>query len=434
MVAFQVIGLLAMLQPRPAALQAALGPLEPAHGCYLGAYIERDPVARDRIPVFENLVGKKHASYFHYVGYGMPFPFEWVKSLRALGRVPHIAWEPNGGLRDIADNGYLRGWAEAAHHAQVPIFLRFASEMNGDWQAWSGDPKLYIEKWRLVARIMHEVAPNVVMVWCPFAIPTNTIDAYYPGDDCVDWVGVNIYSVVRHDGNPKSPAGEDPRDQLRPVYERYSPRKPMAICEYAATHYCAALKQNTTDFALDNMRRMYESLPSQFPRVHLIDWFSVDTCKDKLAYNDYALTSDDRVLALYRGLVARDYFLSQIPIPSAAPAPPPPPVKPSIPLAAAGPSKGTPDKLAIALLGAPPDAVRGRVQILIELPPAAAGAWVTVYVDARVKGVSNMAPYSFSMDADALPAGEHRIRVEVADQSEIVRQTAEASFIIAPAS
>ncbi len=434
MIVFRILGFLAMFSPRADGPPVRLAPLEPAHGCYIGAYIERDPVARDRVEVFENLVGKKHATYFHYVGYGRPFPFAWVKQLRAMGRVPQIAWEPNDGLRGISDNAYLRGWAEAARHAGVPIFLRFASEMNGDWQAWSGHPRDYIDKWRLVANIMHDVAPNVVMVWCPFSIPDSTIDAYYPGDAYVDWVGVNIYSVFRHDGKADRLAGEDPRDQLRPVYERYSPRKPIAVCEYAATHYCAATKQKTTDFALDNMRRMYEALPAQFPRVHLIDWFSVDASREKLAYNDYALTSDDRVLALYRGLVARDYFLDQFPTAATEPPPAPAPAKPSIPLAAAAPSKTPVDRLSIALLGSAPDAVRGKVQILIEVPEALSGSWVTVYVDTRVKGVSNTAPYSFPLDADALAPGEHKIRVEVADQGDVVRDSAEASFLLQPAS
>jgi len=219
--------------PRPA-------PWEPSQGCYLGAYIELDPTARDDAAVFESLVGKRHVSYFHYVGYGRPFPFEWVKKLRDAGYVPHIAWEPNDGLDQVRDDDYLRGWAQAARHADTPIFLRYASEMNGDWQAWSGNPKLYIEKWRTMARVMREVAPNVILVWCPFAQPQRSIPDYYPGDEYVDWVGVNIYSVLRHDGDPAKLAAEQPTELLRYVYDLYADRKPIAVCEYAATHFCAA--------------------------------------------------------------------------------------------------------------------------------------------------------------------------------------------------
>ena len=59
---------------------------------------------------------------------------------------------------------YLHEFARAARDSKTPIFLRYASEMNGEWVPYHGDPKAYIEKFRLVARVMHAEAPNVAMV------------------------------------------------------------------------------------------------------------------------------------------------------------------------------------------------------------------------------------------------------------------------------
>jgi len=227
---------------------AALGAYEPEKGCYIGAYVELDNNVSGEIGHFEQLTGKKHATYFKYVGYGQPFPYKWVKDLHAKQAVPHIAWEPNEGLGPVKDDEYLHGWAQAAAHAGGPVFLRYASEMNGNWMAYSGDPDLYIAKWRLVYRIMHTEAPNVVMIWCPYATPRATIPLYYPGDDYVDWVGVNLYSVLHTDGDPAKPPAEDPRELLRYVYDLFAYRKPIAICEYAATHYCVATKTPAVDF------------------------------------------------------------------------------------------------------------------------------------------------------------------------------------------
>jgi hypothetical protein len=434
--------LLVLTQPGPPP-STSLGPLEPARGCYLGAYIELDPQVRDDVEAFEALVGKKHVSYLHYVGYGAPFPFAWVKALKARGCVPHIAWEPNDGLDKVRADDYLRGWAEAARQADCPIFLRFASEMNGNWQAWSGDAKLYIDKWRLVYRMIHEVAPKVVMIWCPFALPRATIDEYYPGDEYVDWVGVNIYSVICHDGHPDRPGREDPRDLLRPVYQRYADRKPLAICEYAATHYCAATRQATTDFALQAMRRLYESLPTEFPRVRMISWFSLDAARSGLAHNDYALTSDAQVLATYRELIRSDYFLSAVEQPApmavaagqpAAPAPtaaPAAPSRPPAPWAAASPAPGAVDALHIALLGTSPQAAQGRATIFVQLPNRWAGLMVTVYLDDRIKGIGNAPPLSFPVDLTALKPGLHLIKIEVTDAAEQVVATAQAAFAVA---
>ena len=447
MIAHGLAALLVLAQPSPKFMPA---PYEPARGCYIGAYIELDPVVKDDIAAFERLVGKKHATYFHYVGYGMPFPFRWVQELKAGGYVPHIAWEPNEGLAAVRDDDYLRGWAEAARHADVPIFLRFASEMNGTWQAWSGDPELYIEKWRLVYRVMHEVAPNVVMIWCPFATPRATIPMYYPGDEYVDWVGVNIYSVLRHDGQPNKIGGEDPRDLLRPIYEAYAKRKPIAICEYGATHYCVATKQRATEFAIKSMRKLYEALPTEFPRVKMINWFSVDAATSGLAHNDYALTTDQRVLTTYRQLIADEYFLSNVggrkPEVAMAEAKALPEVKPAaeaqrprLPLPegvelAAAQLSGTGNQIVIAVLGAPPDAARGRITVHAAVPERLLRGMVTVYLDGRVKLISNSPPFSFAVDADALKPGVHLVRVEVADESEQPVASAQAAFIVPEAS
>lgn len=425
----------------------SLGPYEPARGCYIGAYIELDPTVKGDAEAFENLTGKKHCSYFRYVGYGQPFPFAWVKELKARGQVPHIAWEPNQGLDAVQDDEYLRGWAEAARRADVPIFLRFASEMNGNWEAWSGNPALYVEKWRLVYRVMHQIAPKVVMIWCPFAVPQRTIPDYYPGDEYVDWVGVNIYSVKRHDGDPKKIAGQDPTDLLRYVYNLYASRKPIAICEYGATHYCKALRLRCPEFAVEKMRRLYSSLPTEFPRVRMINWFSVNAASDNLADNDYSVTTDPQVLAAYREIIASDYFISELqggPVVQVAAASgvseavvetPGEVTQPqpgtSVALAADKPASGSVAGVYIAILGAPPAAVRGRVQILVQLPDALLGSMVKVYLDGRIKGISNAPPFSFPVNADALEPGEHKIRVEVTDDSDVVRQEAEAAFVVA---
>ncbi|HCA48426.1 MAG TPA: hypothetical protein DEP45_14055, partial [Armatimonadetes bacterium] len=147
----------------------------PLEGCYLGGYIELDHLSGGDVDLFEQAVGVEHASYFRYVGYGSPFPFQWVNEMHRRGILPHIAWEPNNGLDQVRDDDYLRGWMEAAGRTRGPIFLRYASEMNGTWQAYSGNTREYIEKWRLLTRIARELAPNIIMVWCPFATPQSTI-------------------------------------------------------------------------------------------------------------------------------------------------------------------------------------------------------------------------------------------------------------------
>ncbi|GAW91654.1 copper amine oxidase domain-containing protein [Calderihabitans maritimus] len=172
--------------------------------------------------LINELTGKKHASFFYYVGYGQPFPEKWIEEVKSVGAIPHIAWEPNDGLDVVKDDEYLRTFARRLRETEVPVFLRFASEMNGAWTAYTGDPEKYVEKWRLVHDVMEEEAPNVIMVWTVFTFPQSNILDYYPGDDYVDWVGVNIYNVVYHNNDTRQKAAhEDPLELLDFVYNNF---------------------------------------------------------------------------------------------------------------------------------------------------------------------------------------------------------------------
>ncbi|HLJ56681.1 MAG TPA: glycosyl hydrolase, partial [Chthonomonadaceae bacterium] len=178
---------------------------EPAVGCYLGAYIDFDATLTERVrdetgtahaspTAFEAVAGKLHAMYFFYMGYGKRLPLDWVRELARQGKMVHIALEPNRGLGEVRDDAYLRRLADELKQSGARVFLRFASEMNGKWTRYHGNPGLYRAKFRLVHDVMRKRAPNVAMVWCPYATPRWNITEYYPGDDATDWVGVNMYS------------------------------------------------------------------------------------------------------------------------------------------------------------------------------------------------------------------------------------------------
>ena len=152
------------------------------------------------------------------------------------------------------------------------------------------------------------------MVWTPYCLPLWNVHHYYPGDAAVDWVGVNIYSVHHHNGNPDKPADwEDPQWFLNQFYRRYAKRKPIQVSEFATTHVCQACGEYTTEFAIGKMERMYEGLRKRFPRVKSIYWFSWDTISGGSAENNYSIFADPEKLATYRRMIASDYFLSRMP-------------------------------------------------------------------------------------------------------------------------
>ncbi len=289
---------------------------EPKEGAYLGAYVYQDTLINGSMHEFNRLTGKKHASFFLYVGYGQDFPQKWVEQVKQAGAIPHISWEPNNGLDEVKDDTYLREFAKKAREAGVPIFLRFASEMNGTWAAYSGDPQKYIEKWRLVHDVMEEEAPNVIMVWTVFTFPQATIKEYYPGDEYVDWVGINIYNVVYHNNNKNFSAWhEDPLELLDYVYDNYSHKKPIQISEFGATHYTTTDGKYYEDFAIDKISRMYNGLKTKYPRVKSIFYFNVNNLINApkgRRINNYALTDNENILKTYSELVKDKHFLSEI--------------------------------------------------------------------------------------------------------------------------
>lgn len=314
--------------------------LEPKVGRYVGAFIDRDERLREivsgnnyqvhrRPREFARLIGKPHSTYFTYVAYGQSVPRAWLEMCKRDGVIPHIAWEPKS-LHQVQDDKYLRGWAAALRAYNWPVFIRFAGEMNGFWTPYHGNPVLYRAKFRLVHQVLRRAAPRVATIWCVNSVPADTIANYYPGDDGCDWVGINLYSVPFYDNNPKRPALLDnPLALLEPVYKRYAARKPIAICEYAASHQAAADKVRRNDFAIEKMALLYGALPRLYPRVKMINWFDQNNLKYARAgrqLNNYSLTEQSAIANRYRTLVQAPDYLEQIPtefLPDAARKAPP---------------------------------------------------------------------------------------------------------------
>ncbi len=297
---------------------AKLAKHEPAHGLYIGAFVEYDAAIGPRnVQKFNQMTGKQHAMYFTYHKYGSPFPINWANQVKQAGGAIQLALEPGSGLASVRDDEYLRQFARDCKAFGAPIFLRYAAEMNGPWVKWHGNPQQYIEKFRLVARVMKEEAPNVAMVWTPNSNPQNQIDRYYPGDAWVDWVGVNMYSVRFFNGDVTQPADHvNPLDLLDYVYKTYAARKPIMVAEYGATHYSAAGKQNTTTFSMNKMNMLYHGVKMKYPRVKSINWFSVNTINrsenPERKLNNFSISENSKVLVAYQTMIRDPYFLPSV--------------------------------------------------------------------------------------------------------------------------
>jgi cellulose synthase (UDP-forming) len=131
----------------------------------------------------------------------------FAESLSASGRrgvIPLVTIEPFPApeqhthvLQDVAQGAtdeQLRALADVSANSSPQVLLvRWGHEMDlENLYPWStGDPQMYRAAYRHVVSIFREEgATNVRWVWSPSG--NSGSDAYYPGDDVVDYVGMTI--------------------------------------------------------------------------------------------------------------------------------------------------------------------------------------------------------------------------------------------------
>ena len=321
-------------------------PLEPKTGAYIGAFIDRDdalqvPFKGDNFQYhhfpseFESRAGRRLGSVFTYVKWGN-FPRKWLQMCKEQGVIPQIAWEPND-LNQVQDDDYLRGCERFLSDLDWPVWIRFAGEMNGNWTPYHGNPALYKRKFALVHRVLHSGTARVATVWCVNSVPLDNIANYYPGDANCDWVGVNLYSAPYADNDrTRETFRLSPLTLLDPIYRRYSARKPIAICEYGASHQSKVDMLMRPDFAIEKMSLLYGALPLLYPRVKMISWFDANNlihAEPGRQLNNYRLTELASIRNAFRDLTASPYYLKKFP-PSAIETPKLREIKPNEPLKA----------------------------------------------------------------------------------------------------
>lgn len=254
----EVDGLLSALQRRIEALEGAAPPPNPeptptptlplsSNKVTFGAAVQR--IAPQTHAQAVELFGQK-AGFLPVIDhefYGSEDVWPTADHLPFDGQIPMITWEPFGLRLDQIVSGskdlYLTSRASACKARGGPILLRPMHEMNGYWYPWSGAQNgknteaaaLYREAWKRIHDIFKTAkASNVFFVWCinadsvpsREAAPWNAPENYYPGDDFVDYIGIDGYNFG--DGNGQ----RAPAAIFNSAYLQFnSYNKPMIICE-----------------------------------------------------------------------------------------------------------------------------------------------------------------------------------------------------------
>ncbi len=123
------------------------------------------------------------------------------------GQIPFITLQPMDDqslrgpsvLAGIINHSYddlLDDWATFLKGLSKPVLIRFAHEMNGNWYPWSSNPTLYKEAFRYIVTYfrVHQ-ATNVLWMFSPNNETVGTsYEAYFPGEDVVDLLGLSGYN------------------------------------------------------------------------------------------------------------------------------------------------------------------------------------------------------------------------------------------------
>lgn len=238
----------------------------------------------------------------------------FVGPIVARGAIPMITWEPcldSGEPTDQPDysparitagafDPYIRRAAREARAYGQPILLRFAHEMNGNWNSWGAipgnTPRDYIAMWRHVVSIFREEgATNVRWVWSPNVYGVGGVrpfQAYYPGNEWVDYVSLDGYNW----GDLKESGWRSFAEVFESSYQAMTELtgKPLMISETA-----------TPEAGGDKaawIREILTVLPARMPRVRALIWF------DRVKETDWRIDSSPASDLAFRELAAAPRF------------------------------------------------------------------------------------------------------------------------------
>jgi len=294
-----------------------------------GVYRSELPGDLRAIAAYERATGKRIGIVHWYAKWGAwkrDFSRLDLETAAGRGYLPMITWEPwaavpgdpqwslQRAILSGRNDSYIRSWARGMAAYGQPVLLRFAHEMHDMTYPWAvgvngNTEEDFLAAWRHVRRIFDaEGASNVQWVWNPnvlgeepAAIHLAKYRALYPGDDLVDWVGLDIYNT--------GPALDWGAPRWRSFFEIFDPpyeaattvsTKPLIIAELASTEIGGAKDEW--------IRQAFEhSLALRYPRLRAVVWF------DQPKEQPWHLTSSNPAFEAFVSVFRQSIFATGAP-------------------------------------------------------------------------------------------------------------------------
>jgi len=293
----------ALAAEAPSALDKALklpvlmdGSEDAAGGIFFGIF--REDSLPDVVATAQTDLRRQPAAAMWFTRFESAFPESQLRFLAQRNIAAQITWEPwtsdNKGvaLPDIVSgrhDAYIDAWAQAAAKLGLPFMLRFGHEFNGDWYPWGTanndrNPELFVKAHRHVVRRFREAgAHQVQWVWCFNNASTpqaawNDPRAAWPGDEFVDWIGIDGYNFGTSRSWSRWTPFADVFANAVATAREIAPAKPIVLAELG----CSETGGDKAAW----IERMFSDIES-LPNVRAFTWF--DTVKE----TSWSLTSSD---------------------------------------------------------------------------------------------------------------------------------------------
>jgi Glycosyl hydrolase family 26 len=295
----------------PEAIATSTGPFDagpvraPKAGAYLGAWVKpaqlTEPQRVAAVSMFERQLGRRLDIVNTYRRFDQDLLTESDLTFTERGSTMMISWA-GGDTRAVTMGRYddaIRAGALAVRDYGRPILLRYRWEMDRPGLAasmWS--PADYIASWKHVRDVFRDAgATNVSWVWCPTdeGFVGGYAPPFYPGDDQVDWVCVDVYASSR-----LTPLG----DLLRP-FLRWSathPRKPIMIGEFGVARVWGTEQRAAW---LRDAALVFKANP----QIRAVLYFDSNPENgDGSSRQEFRMSDDPSVLAAFADLAREPYF------------------------------------------------------------------------------------------------------------------------------
>lgn len=183
-------------------------PVPPARGAYLGAWVGPDVFTQaneiNAVNTLQQQIGRKLSIVHTYVKWHARFPTVSDQAFLSQGSTLLVSWAGTD-TRQIAsgaDDAWIRTRAHQIKAVGKPVFLEWRWEMdrpNLRSQVHSGAD--YVKAWDHIRAVFASAGVrNAAWVWCPTAegFASGRADAFYPGDNEVDWICADAYPYGRY--------------------------------------------------------------------------------------------------------------------------------------------------------------------------------------------------------------------------------------------